>query len=264
MIYLMRYVLSTMGVSKESISKFLICWLIPCLHPSWKVTRSGNSQSLTRGEDNMDPCENKWSNQHLIDVSQILMWTTNKAKFQAELTTPRASKIATVVLLPVGTYSNLAKRTLIGSLRPAVLVMISARIACFGINTNIKSRSHVSDIDIAWCCAGFFSYFLIYKTLWIETTDMDELGWISDRSSVQTKSLQHAFSTAVLGKVNWSSCRWFSRQTDRPAKKEILSWEAGRWQHPSSATAAAFAHSASNMSFTTTTALRRVGRYWSV
>jgi len=44
--YLTKYVLSTMGVSKESISKFLvhkesftgkICWLITCLHPSWKV-----------------------------------------------------------------------------------------------------------------------------------------------------------------------------------------------------------------------------------
>jgi len=30
---LLKYVLSTMGVSKESISKFSI----PCLHPSWKV-----------------------------------------------------------------------------------------------------------------------------------------------------------------------------------------------------------------------------------
>jgi len=45
-ISLFKYVHSTMGVSKESISKFLIgnrffllkiCWLIPCLHPSWKV-----------------------------------------------------------------------------------------------------------------------------------------------------------------------------------------------------------------------------------
>ena len=60
-ISLFKYVLSTMGVSKESISKFLIairfylnkdwgcvilreidfllkiCWSIPCLHPSWKV-----------------------------------------------------------------------------------------------------------------------------------------------------------------------------------------------------------------------------------
>ena len=45
---LITYVLSTMGVSKESISKFLIgsipclhpswkVWSIPCLHPSWKV-----------------------------------------------------------------------------------------------------------------------------------------------------------------------------------------------------------------------------------
>ena len=31
-----KYVLSTMGVSKESISK-KIFFSIPCLHPSWKV-----------------------------------------------------------------------------------------------------------------------------------------------------------------------------------------------------------------------------------
>jgi len=36
---LFKCVLSTMDVSKESISKFLIeiCWSIPCLQPSWKV-----------------------------------------------------------------------------------------------------------------------------------------------------------------------------------------------------------------------------------